>query len=1626
MDLTTMLRKLRRSIASFAVVAIIASLSVASAVSAFSDVKESDWYFTNVQDLVDAGVLDGTKDMFHPADNLNRAEAAKIAVLAAGVAEEDLVNPETPSFSDVPKSLWAYKYIETAKSLGYVSGDAGKKTFRPGDNVNRAEYAKMMSLALELEENLVGGPHFSDVSASAWYYNVVETAYNWSVVSGYEGGIYKPSAAINRAEMSKMTVAAMDPTERGETPVVPPVVTVDCVKTPTDPSCVVAPPVAGSDISVSLASDTPAATTHASGTSYNNVLKLNVTASASGDAKLSKLTLTRGGISVDSNIAGVAVFDSTGKRHGNFLTFSENKAVVDFSSDPIVVAKGQTASVSIKTNLNVGALSGTYQISVLKAEDLDAAGGKVSGSFPITGSTFQLANGATTVGTLTVDAVLVHNNGANDVTAVNINLGTKDQDIAKFRFAAGANEDVKISKLSLYNNGNSSDGDVQNIRLVAADGTILSTVAQTKNRDLTFDLSASPYLITKGNSRDLTVRLDVVSGSTRTARFVIQNDYDIEIVGGSTLSGLLATAAAGVDTAFPIGDSIGASCSGIVVCLNKITVNSGTLLFAKSNDAPTGNIAAGGTNLTIGKWDVTAQGEDMELRTVSAVLTYGTVPTGSFKIKVGDATVYSSSTFTASPMTQAVTLSSYPVLKSGVKTTISYVIDVGSSTASGQTFGVSMDLTQVKRLSTNDLVDPGVNVTAANTLSVATASLSSSKNSSFNDTTVVAGLSDAKIGSYNLNASSTEDVTVSSITVALTNTTAVSNLKLMSGATQLGTSVTTPSASNVFSISGFKILKGATATVDVYLTSTSAATGTEVSSVTAIGASGAASSVTITATGLTTTGSTITFSAAGTLTVALDTTNTPVAKIVHSGMVDESFAAIRLTSNNAEDVKISTIQVVGTNSENSFKDLKLFVGATQQGVTTQLVRGVASFSGLDLIVPKDSTVTLVVKGSTTTSGVMNSTASASFSLGYIEATGVSGGATIKPGTTLSTAWSASNTAQTAGNITVASTSGFHVGDIIFVHSDDASGGDIGMVTAEPTTTSTLNVATRTALTLGANPLVGKISTGATVTGTGTPVKAGAAFTIPAGSSTKGFSVGDAVLYQGATLPAFGYISAIAGPTAPIGTDGGILTIRSIVADGSAGAATRVSKVGTDTLSTGITATTALTAATATATTVTSTSGFSVGDVVLVQDTTATGSIGVVTAVGSTTGLTLGLRTDVTPTSITSATLVRIGAVSPSTSLVTTVGTTGNAVLASTAHAVTSTSGFGVGDVVMSYGTAGTGLAIFGVVSELTSAVSMKVQSAEASGSVATRWTRLPGAASASNRILVQDSELTVSANPSFVGGSTAGGSGQSVGMFDLKADGDRNMTVSNVRVKMGGSNLPFAYVHNFDLYNGGSLLASGTNTVGSTVADNGTNAATAGATQVKLCAAADNAGAANEWVMTGNAGADLTAAVAKIKDGDTIVLFGTSAIYATYTVTADAAIAVGGDRCTTPNAADVVIAVSNGTLVGGPVADNDTPTLYNYTVTFGSNSSASSPVLPAQVVTGGSALTVTVKADTTGVKTGITSGTTNFNVKLDGVAGPASTDTNSVTWTYTPSNGTSITPISVSDSYPVAAPTLVF
>jgi hypothetical protein len=218
MSITTGLNKVRRGIASFSLVMLIAgffAINIAQAAQ-FTDVQPTDWFYTYVEQLATDGILNTSTATYRPGDLVNRAEMAKLAVEAFKLTLE---TPDTPTFSDVPKGAWFYSYVETAAKNGIVGGykdTNGTLTgyYGPGDSVTREQAMKILSLAAPLTTNVKGGPHFGDVPVTAWSYDYVETGYNWSVVDGYPDGTFGPAKNINRAEIAKMVVNAMNPVVR--------------------------------------------------------------------------------------------------------------------------------------------------------------------------------------------------------------------------------------------------------------------------------------------------------------------------------------------------------------------------------------------------------------------------------------------------------------------------------------------------------------------------------------------------------------------------------------------------------------------------------------------------------------------------------------------------------------------------------------------------------------------------------------------------------------------------------------------------------------------------------------------------------------------------------------------------------------------------------------------------------------------------------------------------------------------------------------------------------------------------------------------------------------------------------------------------------------------------------------------------------------------------------------------------------------------------------------------------------------------------------------------------------------------------------------------------------------------
>lgn len=918
-----MLRKLRRSIASFAVVAIIASLSVASAVSAFSDVKESDWYFSNVQDLVDAGVLDGTKDMFHPADNLNRAEAAKIAVLAAGVAEEDLVNPETPSFSDVPKSLWAYKYIETAKSLGYVSGDAGKKTFRPGDNVNRAEYAKMMSLALELEENLVGGPHFSDVSSSAWYYNVVETAYNWSVVSGYEGGIYKPSAAINRAEMSKMTVAAMDPTEREV--VVTPAPGVDCTKTPTAAGCTAPAPVLGGKLTLSLAANNPAGTSIIAGQAIADLAHFTFANGDSKDAKVTNLKLKRLGVSADTTLTKVYLYNGN-TRLSDEATVSAG--VITFNNPTGVFTVPASGSLTVMVKANIKDTSGTSPVGQLVGVGLTSAAdvvttGTVDGNFPLNGNTFTVASAD--LATVSFQA------SASTTPSTNTALDPQLEYTVWQNTVSVGNRAVNLNAVTFRNIGSVAATDLTNFKLYVDGVQVGTTVAQADATGyVTFDMSAAAKKLETG-SRLFRVQADVIGGSSKDFTISLRQAADVNVFDSQYNVPVLVQTAASTFAAVEAG---------------KQTISSGTLTITKSTTSPSGTVVKGGTNITLAKYDLKAFGEAMKVESLriqvdttgpadgtTTASQIGKLRNGSLYVdgvQVGStADIYGVSgtaAYTEYTLGSAVVVTPGKVSVLEIKSDI-YDNDGTDNVIAGTTINpkIAAGSSNLQRMVSGGYTANGA-VTDASTLTVASGSMSASKDQSYGAQTVVVPVTAKLLGKFTLVGGNTEDINLNTIKAAftfgnsdfasvdLTNVYLKYGTKTSSIKSTITSAAATETSSNTWSISEL-LAKNTSMTFEVYgdiastavstadaedkVTTLFEATGTTVSSGTTVysGAAGADATVT---------GQVVTATTSGNLTVTLDN-GTPVSSIVVAGSAStDGLLKIKLTGTN-EDLYVKDL-----------------------------------------------------------------------------------------------------------------------------------------------------------------------------------------------------------------------------------------------------------------------------------------------------------------------------------------------------------------------------------------------------------------------------------------------------------------------------------------------------------------------------------------------------------------------------------------------------------------------------------------------------------------------------------------------------------------------------------------------
>ena len=149
-----------------------------------------------------SGYANGT---FEPDRNMTRAE---VTTMFARLLTEKMTADQTYSntFSDVAKSHWAANYIGYMQQFGIITGYADG-SFRPDASVTRAEFAAIASRFETLTE---GTKSFSDVPGSHWAAKYINFAATRGWVNGYADGTFRPNNSITRAEVAAVTCRLLE------------------------------------------------------------------------------------------------------------------------------------------------------------------------------------------------------------------------------------------------------------------------------------------------------------------------------------------------------------------------------------------------------------------------------------------------------------------------------------------------------------------------------------------------------------------------------------------------------------------------------------------------------------------------------------------------------------------------------------------------------------------------------------------------------------------------------------------------------------------------------------------------------------------------------------------------------------------------------------------------------------------------------------------------------------------------------------------------------------------------------------------------------------------------------------------------------------------------------------------------------------------------------------------------------------------------------------------------------------------------------------------------------------------------------------------------------------------------
>lgn len=876
---------------------------------------------------------------------------AEMAKIAVKLNGAEVATATDKVFSDVTTAKLGdlASYVETAANAGIVSKANAK--FRPLDLVTRAEMVKMLMAAkgVATTETSAG---FSDVTSSL---GDLAGYINAAAAEGYisTGTSFRPNATATRGEAFKVAAGVAGVMDNGDNTDLGDLFgTGTTTDTNTSTGTVTTPVVvAAGDLNVALAASSPASkSVPSSGTVPFGKFDLSA---GGADISVSTIKFVREGLGARSDISRVWL-EKNGVRVSSRQTVGSDNVVTVSVSPALVVKAGATESLDLVATLS-GSTGSEHKFTISAASDIGSTAKTVAGTFPVSTNLMKTTSYAVAGVTF-----------AKAGSASTYKVGDTNTELGQFKITNDATDDksVTFKSIRLRNEGT---GDIsKNIGNLAIyhNGTKVSTAVTVDGKYVSFAVND---VVAFGRTETYYVRGDINSVETTggdTYAFSLQYSDDLTV--DETVTGFRATI------------------TGPNTVWSTYTVNGGDIILSKSTSATSSQTVAPGTNdvvllaadLKVAQ-PVTLQDLTVQLgqASLSGTLADLAKDFSSLKLVLGASTV---ATYTpvSSTATGFVFEGSYTA---NASTTLKIVGNL-RTTAAGKykisTIGFS-SFSRVEYVATGNSVQSAQFAGSTDGISttIGSSTLTLTRNDGIADQNLAVGAVNATVAQFTARANDVSDVTISKLkftngvstgAVANANVTA---LKLYVG-TELKSTKSMSSGNADFNDISIVVPKNTDVTIKVVADFSTAIATNEQFKLSLVDTNVEARDVNSIQLGTaaitdSVTGVLYTFKAAGSATVALNSSS-PSKKVL-TPSADEVEVARYTLSATDDDLQLTDVYVFNTGSANlaervktiSLYDVngtKLAGGSVVTSNTVQFALGSTS----SFVVPKNTSNTVVI------------------------------------------------------------------------------------------------------------------------------------------------------------------------------------------------------------------------------------------------------------------------------------------------------------------------------------------------------------------------------------------------------------------------------------------------------------------------------------------------------------------------------------------------------------------------------------------------------------------------------------------------------------------------------------------